>query len=110
MIESFDRGVGLRWEYAYLGAVVDRVILERSGRMSEQGFLPPDSERAVLLGVHVRTLFRWRVNGLKEAAADEAACGLGLHPFEVWPSWLVVYGVGGVALHDRLSRRRKRAA
>lgn len=39
---------------------------------------------AMVLGVSLRTIVRWRRHGLTWDAADKAACSLGLHPASVW--------------------------
>jgi len=48
---------------------------------------------AVVLGVEVRTLHRWCVEGVAWVRADEIAIACGRHPAEVWgEDWLVATG------------------
>ena len=44
-------------------------------------------EMAEACGVSTRTWQRWKVNGLTDHAADEAATRLGLHPSAIWPDY-----------------------
>lgn len=47
-----------------------------------------DRRVALAVRVSIRTVTRWRAaGGLSERQADRAACALGLHPAEIWPSW-----------------------
>ena len=55
---------------------------------------PPDSHASFLaeqFGVGRATIVRWRNEGamLNEHRADQYACKVGKHPFEVWPSWFL---------------------
>jgi len=48
---------------------------------------------ALAVRVSIRTVCRWRAaGGLSERQADRAACALGLHPAEIWPSWFTREG------------------
>jgi len=47
-------------------------------------------ELAGVLGVNIRSLFRWAKDGVPERSADEMACRMGLHPLLVWPDWFDV--------------------
>lgn len=49
--------------------------------------LCPADELAERLGVHPRTVSRWRGLLLDDMRADRWATALGLHPANVWPDW-----------------------
>jgi len=52
-----------------------------------------DRRVALAVRVSIRTVTRWRAaGGLSERQADRAACALGLHPAEIWPSWFTREG------------------
>ncbi len=38
-------------------------------------------------GINLRTLNRWKTNGVPLFAADRIAVSLGTHPALVWPDW-----------------------
>lgn len=42
------------------------------------------------VGASERTVWRWRLAGLTDQAADWAAIALGVHPCMVWPDWFQV--------------------
>ena len=48
---------------------------------------PTMGEMSEALGISDRSLYRWAVEGIPEAAADRAACAVGKHPSELWPNW-----------------------
>jgi plasmid maintenance system antidote protein VapI len=56
-------------------------LLRRFGR--------DDSEVAIALGVHWRTVARWRRGRtrLNTITADRLAVRCGLHPSALWPEW-----------------------
>jgi hypothetical protein len=45
-----------------------------------------DAEIAQDCNVTIRAVQRWRQKGLTAMTADRAACAIGLHPYNVWPS------------------------
>lgn len=45
------------------------------------------AEAAIRFGVHRRSVYRWRDDGLTTDAADRAAIAAGLHPAMVWAGW-----------------------
>jgi hypothetical protein len=50
----------------------------------------PDRTAAELLGINRDSLIRWRSPGATTTAAyaDRYAIALGVHPAELWPSWI----------------------
>jgi excisionase family DNA binding protein len=45
------------------------------------------TEAAGVLGISVRTLYRWMRDGISAEKADRAAVRIGLHPANLWPEW-----------------------
>lgn len=46
------------------------------------------SELARRSGYSLRTIQRWKANGIPWHSADELAIRLGHHPASIWPQWL----------------------
>lgn len=55
--------------------------------ISKGGVVPSNCELARLVGVHVRQVQRWAVEGLTERYADLIACRLGVHASWIWHDW-----------------------
>ncbi len=64
---------GRRW-------VEDRLTFDALGCRSM-------SDLAREVGVSLRTLHRWKRDGVPRLAADRVAVSLGFHPASIWPDW-----------------------
>lgn len=54
--------------------------------LAEAADNPPATELARQIGLHRRTIHRWRAAGcVPDHQADRAAGALGHHPAEIWP-------------------------
>ena len=49
------------------------------------------TELSIRTGIPARTLHRSTDRGLTDNTADRAACGIGLHPYTIWPEWFDPY-------------------
>lgn len=67
----------------------DPVIELLAGRGEPDKYTGELTDRAmsVMLGVHHKSVTRWRQKGLSVRTADRIACALGRHPITIWPDF-----------------------